>query len=552
LKKFYHNVYCIVKTANLVYSLREGGLIMKNFFMAMLMCFNCAHASAATVLFIPHDDRPISFHQTVEVVQQTDVNIVVPPAELLKDSHIDELWQWFFDNSRDVSYAVVSSDSLLYGGLIPSRKHQIAEETLDARLNNFEKIHALNPNLKIYVFDSLMRTPYQGTKGDIEEPEYYADYGENIFNWSVLVDKKDTFGINRDEEILLASLENAIPAKIFSDWLSRREKNLAATKKIIQLTSGGVIDYLIIGRDDNSELSQTHREHKLITACAKENNLSNKNFQCMPGIDEFNLLLLARAVNELHGYVPKVNIQFNKGKGGDTVPAFSDETLDDSIEVSVSIAGGKLSEVDDADFILLVNTEEDGETLWLHNPKPDGSDFMPDLKPSRSTKNFARLVEKFVEKNYSVGVADINFANGSDNALMKILQEKNLLFKLRAYSGWNTATNSTGFALATGILTKYMNQDSVNKLLVRRYLDDWGYQANVRTVVGNEIVKKFGNPALYYDFVTEDTRTFAEELNTKLLRDFAEKNLPHFDYLKNLQVKNTWNRMFECDILFSE
>lgn len=525
---------------------------MKNLLMTMLLCLSCTQASAANILFIPHDDRPISCHQTAEVIQQAGVNIIMPPLDYLNDSHIDRLWHWLLDNAPTANYAVISSDSLLYGGLIPSRKHNFSQAVLSARLDNLQKLKSINPNLKIYIFDSLMRTPRQGTKGDIEEPTYYAEYGADFFNWSQLIDKKETFGATQEEENTIARLKNKIPAEIFDDWLSRREKNLAATKKIIQLTASGVVDYLIIGRDDNSELSQTHREHREIIISAAENDLPKTKFQCMPGIDEFNLLLLTRAVNEMRGYVPKVNVQFNAGKGGETVPAFSDEEISDSIEVEINILGGKVSELEDADFVLLVNTDEGGESLWLHNTVPNGGDFKPNLKPSRSTKNFAKLVENFIDKGYSVGVADINFPNGSDNALMKILHDKNLLFKLQSYSGWNTATNSTGFALATGVLAKNMSDSSRQKLLLRRYLDDWGYQANVRTIVGNEIVKKYGNPALYYDFIDKDKRDFAEQLNTKLLREFAQKNLPHFDYLKNLQVKNTWNRMFECDIIFAE
>jgi len=318
---------------------------------------------------------------------------------------------------------------------------------------------------------------------------------------------------------------------------------------LIQFTAENVIDYLIIGRDDNSRLSQTHREHKQIITCATENKLSPQNFQCMPGIDEFNLLLLTRAVNKMRGEVPKVFVEYNAGKGGDTAPAFSDEEISDSIDASITIAGAKkIDNPAEADFVLLVNTDFDGETFWEHNPFPDGRIYAPNLKPSNSTKNFAKLVEKNLAKKYPVGVADINFANGSDNALMKLLQEKNLLFKLQSYAGWNTATNSTGFALATGILAKNMSETSKQKLLYRRYLDDWGYQANVRTIVGNEIVRQFGDPALYYNFI--DKRDWAEDLNTKLLNDFAEKNLPHFDFAKNFKVTNPWNRMFECDIEF--
>ena len=85
-----------------------------------------------------------------------------------------------------------------------------------------------------------------------------------------------------------------------------------------------------------------------------------------------------------------------------------------------------------------------------------------------------------------MSVADIKYANGADNALMNILEQKNLLFRLKAYSGWNTATNSTGFALGTGMLARKMTNAAKNHLLTVRYLDDWAYQANVRAQVGTE------------------------------------------------------------------
>ena len=527
---------------------------LKAAFFAVMSLFaaeNVASAAEGKILFIPHDDRPISYNQTIEVVGQAGLKIIAPPKNLLNNAETmgqpDKLWQWLFENISAVNSAVIASDSLLYGGLIPSRKHEVSQEVLDARLENFEKLRRENPNVKIYIFDSLMRTPSQGTKGDIEEPEYYAEHGANLFQYSVLACKNEISGLTGDEEKIWTETAEKIPTDIFDDWLGRRGKNLDATKKLLKMTADGLIDYLIVGRDDTSPLSQTQREYRQLMAFAKKNNLPKTKFQCLAGIDEFNLLLLTRAINEMRGDVPTVNVQFNKGKGGSTIPAFSDEKISASIDEEIIISGGKkISNPKKADFVLLVNTDENGETIWGHNPYPDGSEFVPKLIPSNSTKNFIELVEKNLAKNYSVGIADINFANGSDNALMTVLHEKDLLFKLQSYSGWNTATNSTGFALSIGILAKKMSAEAKRKILLYRYLDDWIYQANVRTIVGNEIVRKFGDPTFYY--ALGDKISWAENRNTELMKEFAEKNsLP----VGNFQIRNTWQRMFECDIEFN-
>ena len=479
--------------------------------------------------------------------------MVLPPQELLSNAtnmgHPDELWQWLEEHAHTARSAVIASDSMLYGGLIPSRKHDVSEEKLSERLTNFEKLHQENPDLHIYVFDSLMRTPSAGMEGNIEEPEYYAKHGAEFFEYTRLADKKESTELNFAEKFALGNLEQAIPSEYMDDWMSRRAKNLSATKKLMDFAKDGVIDYLVLGRDDNAPLCQTHRENREILAYAKGKKLPKSKFQSMPGIDEFNLLLLNRAISDMTHEKPAVYVRYNKGKGGDTVPDFSDEKISASVESALTIAGGrKISNPKRADFVLLVNTDVNGKTFEIHNPYPDGGDFKPLLEPDDSTKHFSKLVEEYVGKGYPVGIADINFANGSDNALMKLLREKDMLFKLQAYSGWNTATNSTGFALGTGMLARKMTDEARQRLLAVRYLDDWAYQANVRTIVGNELVKEFGSPQYYIKL--EDKLAFAENRNTELMRKFAEEHLPQFDFLRDFTVKNPWLRMFECDIRF--
>ena len=38
-------------------------------------------AAAGKILFIPHDDRPISYHQTVEVLREAGYDMILPPQE---------------------------------------------------------------------------------------------------------------------------------------------------------------------------------------------------------------------------------------------------------------------------------------------------------------------------------------------------------------------------------------------------------------------------------------------------------------------------------------
>lgn len=534
--------------------LKMQGMVLV-MFAVLFALSNRVSFAAGKILFIPHDDRPISYHQTVDVLRQAGYEMLLPPKELLSNAtnmgHPDELWQWLQQNAAAADSAVIASDSMLYGGLIPSRKHEVPEENLMQRVEKFAELRQNNPRLHIYVFDSLMRTPIMGNEGNIEEPAYYGTYGWDFFHFSRLTDKQETQGLSKAEEKQLAAFRDAIPAEYMQDWKQRRAKNLAATKRLMDYTKNGVIDYLILGRDDNAPLSQTHRENREILAYAKANNLPKTKFLSMPGIDEFNVLLLSRAVNDMRFEMPFVYVDYNQGKGGDTVPSFSDEKISASVDAAIAIAGGlKVPNPARADFVLLVNTDQKGRTMDTHNRYPDGGKFQPQLKPDESTKDFVKLVSDYVAKGYPVGVADIRYANGADNALMEQLRKKNLLYKLQAYSGWNTATNSTGFALGTGMLAPKMTEQGKAQLLTTRYLDDWAYQANVRTIVGSELVQKFGN-AMYY-LSLQDKLGYAEQRNTELMQDFAAKNLPQNYLAPGFTIKNPWLRMFECDIVWNK
>ena len=302
--------------------------MLKKFFITMLIILSiAAQVSAEKILFIPHDDRPVSYQQPVEVVEQLNYEIISPPTEFLTDP--DKLWTWFFENAPVADAAVVASDALLYGGLIPSRSHQIPAEVLNSRVENFKTLRENNPNLNLYAFGSLMRTPQFGTPGDREEPDYYGQYGGDIFQLTRLLDKQETAKLNSKEKIYLETLEKNIPDEILDDWFARRLKNLSATAKLLDFTNDDIINFFVIGRDDNAPLSQTHRENRILLDYMK--NIPKTKAQSLAGIDEFAMLLLTRAVNDLNGNLPFVNVQFNRGIGEKTIPDFSDEPIGNSI-----------------------------------------------------------------------------------------------------------------------------------------------------------------------------------------------------------------------------
>ena len=493
------------------------------------------------ILFVPHDSRPISEKQTVEVVEKLGYEVEVPPDNIMGTNESlgkpDELWQWMEANAKNAKAAVISSDTMLYGSLVGSRKHDYSKEKILQRAKRFQSFRKENPKMQIYVFGSIMRTPRSGEASGHMEPEYYAGYGADIFRYTALKDKEEVSGLSAREKKEIGFLQKLIPEASLNDWLGRRKRNLEANKYLIDLAQKGMFDYLVLGRDDNAPFSQTHMERRNLETYAK--GLTSSKYRSMSGIDEVGMLLLSRAVNADRKETPFVYVRYNIGSGESTVPAYSDEKIGNSIHDAITVAGAlQVRQPEQADLVLLVNTNRNGKTF-------EAADYKNDTKEKTVSRYFAEIISEHLEKGYPVALADIAYANGADNALMEELRKRGALFRLRSYSGWNTPTNSTGFAIGEGLLARNMKQEDKDELLLVRYLDDWAYQANIRNSVARQL-GWFRGDGVYGRLDDKKQTVSYRALN--MLKSFVKENI---DYPKNLGIEEIsfpWNRMFEADI----
>lgn len=522
-------------------------------FLMMIVVYvpNVVFASLnKTIIFVPHDNRPISFKQTADNIRDLGYEVLTPPEELLGNrenpyAKPEELSKWVIENAKKADAAVISSDSMVYGSLVASRKHNLSEDVVLARVHNFEKIHQANPNMKLYVFGSIMRTPQTSEASGSEDANYYAQYGTDIARYTALTDKLEQDGLTHKERKQLQQYEQKIPKAALDDWLFRRQGNFLVSKNLIDLARNDVITYLALGCDDNAKYSQTNKERRALDNYGSD--LGELKYQSVAGIDEIGYVLLTRAVNNLQGDIPFVSVHYAKGTGENTIPAYSNEPIKNSIATHIKMAGGmKVNSDKGADLVFMVNTNFDGTT-------GAANDLNNVYIPNENIIDFVNMVDEAVQANKKVGIGDITFGNGSDNALMFSLYGKNLLDKLNAYSGWNTPTNSTGYALAMGMGANYTDRVGILKMLEVRYLDDWLYQANIRQAVANRLNSMPGEG----DYGNTKTRTLpAEKLATealqKMIADYGLEKFEGQSYVADAQIRFPWQRMFEADIVFPE
>lgn len=512
--------------------------------LALIIFSSTAAAQAKKIIYIPIDNRPCNLFQVLQVAEKLGYEISTPPDEILGSKDFggdpDKIWQWLDENAADADCAVLSTDALIYGSLVASRMHDLSAEKILERAQRFKIFNEKFPYMTIYAFGTVMRTPRSAIHSSAE-PEYYKTYGAKIFQYTALLDKEEMGEIKSSDRKQLKKLEADIPKEYLDDWFARREKNLNASKLFIEYTREGIFDYFLFGCDDSAIFSQTHRESRELTKLASD--MGKTVIQVTVGADELGMLMISRAINRDRDYRPFISVAYNDGKGAKTLPAYSNETIDTSINAAIIAAGGlRIPDHERADLVLAVNTRADGKTLEAENVKKNK------IKPRKDLKTFTAIIKGFLAKNYPVAVADISFANGADKSLMNWLKEDDLQFKIRAYSGWNTPTNSSGFVIGAGVLTKFMNDKNVAEILITRYLDDWIYQSNVRAQIIAECYRTGVNPYKLDDVITQ-----MNALTTEKTIDFVEKHLivPRKWKLQDIQVSFPWKRTFECDPRFN-
>lgn len=510
-------------------------LLQKAVSLAVASFFLCASpaALAKTILYVPQDDRPVDYEYTVSTAEAAGYQVLTPPAQYLSGMNFhgspDKLMAWVNANAGKADAMVLSIDSLVYGGLVDSRKHNLPMETLTARLEKVEALHKSHKNVPIYVFSTVMRSPWAGGKG--VEPDYYLTMGSDIYQLASLQAKMDEEGLNPQERNDWFAIMRRVPMEYLQDWYNRRRKNMSINYRLIDDARKGVFTYYSLGHDDNSVSTQSSLELKYLKMAGT--GIPKTVFGSFPGADQLGLLLITRASNDFNNYHPKITVIYPLGGGEKTVPRYDGQAIGKTIASHVEAIGGTMVDNERPDLLLAVNTP-------LTTSTTESANFENFPIMLQSTRDFLTQIEKAVNLDIPVSIVDMAFSNGSDNTLVYGLYQDKMMYRLAAYNGWNTASNSVGYGIAQGVLSKYMTADAHRDMLTTQYLDNWAYQANVRDYIYRMQQKlEAGVVTQYYPTLNEELQSRTKEQ----LQRYASTYLGIDP--KTVDVTLPWQRLFE-------
>lgn len=490
------------------------------------------------IILLPLDERPCNYVFPQELLRDNpEYSLAVPGRELMGNKKTpgdpEKLARFLSEQAKDADIAVVSIDTLVYGGLLSGRLHHETAEELGERLDVLGEIKRANPRIKIYAFSLIMRCPRYSSSD--EEPDYYASVGKEIFLLGE-VEHRKSLGLDYDGQVYADCKRKCAP--YIDDYLTRRAVNVEINLRVVDLV-GGAIDYLIIPQDDSSVYGFMAMDQQKVRAYVAENNKQNL-VSIYPGADEVALTLLARAVQNDKGVRLGVNTFFASEHGKFVVPLYEDRMLAESVKCQIR-AAGCVESLDRGDFILAVNAPASD----MREANEQFGKVCAAYSVNRSLCEFVDRIEYETGRGSAVAVADVAYGNGGDVTLAAMLDRAGVAGKIAAYAGWNTSGNTLGTCISAAVFSVLFGRGTVDEFIALRFFEDVGFCSHARWAVA---AKLSAMGLDYYDLKDKNTAISAEV--ARETAEFTKKIMPGFaDGYEIIDCAMPWNRMFETRLV---
>ena len=489
------------------------------------------------IVYLPLDERPCNYAYTDAVSDGHEAYRLVSPelsemGEKKTPAEYEKIESFLLRECRDADQLIIALDTLLYGGIIPSRLHHLKREELAKRLDVLKTVKEMNPSLYVSAFSLVMRCPCYTDSS--EEPDYYAICGREIFLYGQNEHKMRLGEITKEEyESERERLSVCLP--YVEDYETRRGVNIDCLTDALVMV-GQYIDEFTILQDDSNPRGYTSMDRERVLKVVNERGIDLDTY---PGADEAGLTLLARAATRIENKRPRIYAAYPREGARNVIPIYEDREIHKTISAQIKSAGAiECFSEDEADLVLYCNlNDECTYDVYLNYTKQSDDSYIC---------GFVDRMAKTLESGRGVAVADVAYCNSGDLALLSEMESRFGLLKLWGYAGWNTSSNTLGTVICQGVL-RYLYGDSKThrKFTAHRVMDDAVYMADVRREM---LLAGYGKEG------TEiPTRGEASELIVKRINERALELFPSIGgKYEATDAYLPWHRLFEIGLTIKE
>lgn len=424
------------------------------------------------IVYLPLDERPCNLAYPTAVSEGHEAYALLSPdlsvmGRKKTPADFDKIKSFLISECHGADQLIIALDTLLYGGIIPSRLHHLDRDEVKERLGLLRTLKDENPSLYVSAFSLVMRCPCYSDSS--EEPDYYAECGREIFLYGQNEHKR-RLGEITPEEYEAERVRLSACHEYIEDYEKRRATNLECLTDALRMV-GEYIDEFTVLQDDSNARGYTAMDRERVLSLVNERGIDLDTY---PGADEAGLTLLARAATRIERRRPRIYQAYAREGAENVVPIYEDREIHKTVSAQIKSAGAvECFSEDEADFVLYCNLyDERTYDVYLDYTKQTDESYI---------SGFVDRIEKTVISGRGAVVADVAYCNSGDIPLAMEMERRFGTMKLWGYAGWNTASNTLGTAICQGVL-RYLYGDSEThrRFSALRIMDDVVYSADVR------------------------------------------------------------------------
>lgn len=505
--------------------------------LAALLPVRAFAAAPAPIVFVPLDDRPVTYQLPVLLGRIAGRRVVTPPAAMLghylQPGSPDDLIRWLNAQApQDAAAYVISSDMLAYGGLLASRVPGTTYADAYFRLHELGQLRASHPRSWIAVFGTVMRLAPTGVPAIGPGNRYFAagPIWQYLWEYAKLHDP-----LLPSEEALAANLR-ALAGPAFDAYIATRARDLAVDRLLVT-GAATTLDRLVLGQDDAGPVGIDVPDRIVL-----ENDIIRLGVASRatiePGADELGMALVAHALARRASWTPRVSVEYSTPEGALAQDPLEYGPISVAIGHLITLCGGVQDEAD-PQIVLFVR--------------------VPGTTPEQDDA-FVAAMRKALVQGRSVALADLSFLAGGGNpgyaeqgAFARRILADGIASELDAYASWNTNANTVGTALAEAIAagagrrTGTYDRIAHREFTFMRFVDDYAFHDEVRPLLDAQLTARGIDHMI---LLPADAAVVGEE-NRSLLWADAQAILaelyPRY-HIAAMTIALPWDRTFETKI----
>ena len=497
---------------------------------------------ALTFVVVPLDDRPVTAQLPKLLGAVAGVRVAEPPRPLLgrylTPGDPAAISRWLRDEAPpDARAYVISSDMMVYGGLVASRTPSVSRAVAYTRLDDLARFRATRPNASFAVFGTVMRlaptgVPRLGPAATF--PFAGVDVWGAIQQYANLPDPPITAEQRAYAAKLRAQLGPALDV-----YLDTRARNRDVDLFALRTVAEGGFDRIVLGQDDAGPVGLHLRDLAALRAFASSWIVPSRA-SIEPGADELGMALLSSALAREARLAPRVRVIYSRADGGNVNDPLEFAPIATTIADLTRSCGGTIARANErADIDLFVKVPQTGTA--------DEAAFAD-----------AIAAEVRVPHATAIAVADLSFLAPDDypqqRQLTGDLIARNVAGRIDAFASWNTVANTIGTALPEAIavlagrrLGTYDARAHATFTLMR-YVDDVAFHTVVRPQLNTGLTQRgIADHTLLVQPAAQRTASENRALLWPAGLDLLGRIAPQFRDA-GFTITLPWDRTFETEL----